>query len=74
MLINRRLIIAAAVGAASLLLVPAAIADETANAAVVKDYLAAWNEHSIDKAVAHFADDVVYYDASVGEPLTGKAD
>lgn len=73
MLINRRLLLAGAAAFASLLVVPAASADEAANVAVVKDYLAAWNAHSIDQAAAHFADDVVYFDASVGEPVTGKA-
>jgi steroid delta-isomerase-like uncharacterized protein len=67
----RHLLIAFAfVGA---LMVPA-YADEAANVAVVKDYLAAWNAKDIDKAASYFADDVTYYDASVGTPVEGMAD
>jgi steroid delta-isomerase-like uncharacterized protein len=67
----RHLLIAFAfVGA---LAVPA-FADEAANVAVVKDYLAAWNAKDIDKAASYFADDVTYYDASVGTPVEGLAD
>lgn len=40
--------------------------------AVVEDYVAAWNAHDSGKAAAHFAEDVVYYDASVGKPAKGK--
>ena len=39
---------------------------------VVEGYLAAWNAHDLAKAADYFADDVVYYDASVGTPLVGK--
>lgn len=70
---DRRSILAAAVGIAGLMLVPAAVADEAANIDVVKSYVAAWNAHSIDNAVGYFAEDVVYFDASVGEPVNGKA-
>lgn len=41
---------------------------------IVKAYVAAWNAHDIDKAGSYFADDVTYYDASVGVPVEGKAD
>jgi steroid delta-isomerase-like uncharacterized protein len=68
----RRTLLIAAAGIAGLMLAPA-IADEAANVTVVKDYLAAWNAHDAAKAAASFADDVVYYDASVGEPVEGKA-
>jgi len=40
--------------------------------AVVKAYVAAWNEHDAAKAAGYFADNVVYYDASVGKPVEGK--
>jgi len=40
--------------------------------AVVKAYVAAWNEHDSTKAASYFADNVVYYDASVGTPVEGK--
>jgi steroid delta-isomerase-like uncharacterized protein len=39
---------------------------------VVQDYMAAWNAHDSAAAAAHFADDVSYYDASVGTPLVGR--
>ncbi|WP_312363017.1 ester cyclase [Ensifer sp.] len=39
---------------------------------VVKAYVAAWNAHDAGKAASYFADDVSYYDASVGKPVTGK--
>jgi len=47
------------------------VAGESADA-VVKAYVAAWNEHDSAKAAGYFADKVVYYDASVGTPLEGK--
>lgn len=39
---------------------------------VVEAYVAAWNAHDSAKAAEHFADNVVYYDASVGKPAEGK--
>ena len=39
---------------------------------MVAGYLAAWNAHDSAAAAEFFAEDVVYYDASVGTPLTGK--
>ena len=69
----RRHLFALAAAAALSTTLPA-IADEASNIGVVKDYVAAWNAHSVEKAVAYFADGVVYYDASVGTPVEGKAD
>ena len=40
--------------------------------AVVQAYLAAWNAHDSAKAAGFFADNVVYYDASVGKPVEGR--
>ena len=40
--------------------------------AVVQAYLAAWNAHDSAKAASFFADNVVYYDASVGKPIEGQ--
>ena len=40
--------------------------------AVVEAYLAAWNAHDSAKAAGFFADNVVYYDASVGKPIEGR--
>jgi steroid delta-isomerase-like uncharacterized protein len=39
---------------------------------VVEDYMASWNAHDSTAAAAHFAEDVTYYDASVGTPLVGR--
>jgi len=43
------------------------------NVRIVYSYLAAWNFHDVERAAKHFAEDVVYFDASVGTPVTGKA-
>ncbi|WP_378948742.1 ester cyclase [Mesorhizobium sp. ANAO-SY3R2] len=40
--------------------------------AVIEAYVAAWNAHDSAKAADHFAEEVVYYDASVGKPAEGK--
>jgi steroid delta-isomerase-like uncharacterized protein len=40
--------------------------------AVVQAYLAAWNAHDSAKAAGFFADNVVYYDASMGKPVEGR--
>ena len=37
----------------------------------VEEYLAAWNAHDSAKAASYFAEDVSYYDASVGTPIVG---
>ena len=68
---DRRKLLAAAAGTALLLQTNIAFASDMAGN-VVKDYLAAWNAHDIAKAGSFFADDVTYYDASVGTPVTGK--
>lgn len=39
---------------------------------VVDAYMAAWNGHDAAKAAASLADNVTYYDASVGTPQVGK--
>ncbi|TGP39605.1 hypothetical protein EN873_46485, partial [bacterium M00.F.Ca.ET.230.01.1.1] len=39
---------------------------------VIEAYLAAWNAHDSAKAAGYFAEDVTYYDASVGTPVKGK--
>ncbi|THK37699.1 polyketide cyclase [Ensifer sp. MPMI2T] len=49
---------------------PAFAADDAPS--VVAAYLAAWNAHGSSKAASYFADDVTYYDASVGKPVNGK--
>ena len=40
--------------------------------ATVDAYVAAWNAHDAGKAAGYFADNVEYYDASVGEPQMGR--
>lgn len=70
---DRRTLLAATAALAGMLLMSPAFADEAANVEVVKAYVGAWNAHSVDNAVGYFADDVVYFDASVGEPVNGKA-
>ena len=49
----------------------ASLAADSADA-VVQAYLAAWNAHDSAKAAGFFADNVVYYDASVGKPIEGR--
>ena len=69
---NRRGLLASAAGAALLLQTNIAMAADAGS--VVKDYLAAWNAHDIEKAGSFFAEDGTYYDASVGTPVVGRAD
>ncbi|WP_423067068.1 ester cyclase [Devosia sp. CN2-171] len=47
-------------------------AEGQGGATIVYSYLAAWNFHSVERAARYFSDDVVYFDASVGEPVVGK--
>lgn len=68
---HRRQFLASAVAAAALITAAPAWAQDTPQA-VVEAYLAAWNAHDSAKAAEHFADNVVYYDASVGKPVEGK--
>jgi steroid delta-isomerase-like uncharacterized protein len=67
---RRGFLIAAAMAATFLPVAPPAFAQDAARD-VVEDYLAAWNAHDSAKAAAFFADDVSYFDASVGEPIVG---
>jgi steroid delta-isomerase-like uncharacterized protein len=62
---------AAALGLSAALPASVAFAADTAQS-VVEAYLAAWNAHDSTKAADYFADEVVYYDASVGKPVKGK--
>ncbi|OHV82429.1 ester cyclase [Ensifer sp. LCM 4579] len=70
---NRRQMLAAigAVGLSVCFHSPSALAADAAPE-VVAGYLAAWNAHDSAKAASYFADDVTYYDASVGTPVNGK--
>lgn len=40
--------------------------------AVVDQYMAGWNAHDAARAATSFADDVTYYDATVGVPVVGR--
>jgi steroid delta-isomerase-like uncharacterized protein len=52
---------------------PAAPAmDAPAALVLVKDYLAAWNEHDIDRTGGFLADDVQYFDSSFGGMQHGR--
>lgn len=53
--------------------VPAA-AQDFASEKVVKDYMAAWNAHDAAAAAAFLDENVIYYDASLGEPVMGRAE
>ncbi|WP_315918149.1 ester cyclase [Mesorhizobium sp. SP-1A] len=68
---QRRQFLAIATAVPALLAVTPSFAEDSAQS-VVKAYLAAWNAHDSAKAAGYFADDVTYYDASVGTPVTGK--
>jgi steroid delta-isomerase-like uncharacterized protein len=61
---------ASAFGLSVFLAAPIQAADPAAT--VVENYLAAWNAHDAAKAASYFADDVSYFDASVGKPVVGK--
>jgi len=39
---------------------------------VITAYMAAWNAHDAEKAASFFADDGVYFDATVGTPQKGR--
>ena len=40
--------------------------------AVIDGYMAAWNAHDAEKAASYFAEDGVYFDATVGTPQKGR--
>ncbi len=64
---NRRILLSLPLLA--ILPLPALAADEALS--VVEAYLAGWNAHDSAAAASQFAPEVVYYDASVGTPITG---
>jgi steroid delta-isomerase-like uncharacterized protein len=69
---RRNFLLAAGAAASTLAIAPRmALAADSADA-VVQAYLAAWNAHDSAKAAGFFADNVVYYDASVGKPIEGR--
>ncbi|MBF7730638.1 ester cyclase [Pseudomonas sp. N040] len=42
------------------------------NKALIDGYMAAWNAHDAEKASSFFAEDGVYFDATVGTPQKGR--
>src|SRR6186997_1097348 len=68
---HRRQFLTSAAVAATLFVAAPSFAADTAQS-VVEAYVAAWNAHDSAKAAGYFADDVTYYDASVGKPVKGK--
>jgi steroid delta-isomerase-like uncharacterized protein len=57
---------------ASLLLVCASLVQAAESAkTVVDNYIAAWNAHDAEQASSFFAEDGVYFDATVGTPQKG---
>ncbi|TGP18014.1 MULTISPECIES: ester cyclase [unclassified Mesorhizobium] len=68
---QRRQFLTFATIAATLFAVAPSFAGDTAQS-VVEAYVAAWNAHDSAKAAGYFADDVSYYDASVGKPVAGR--
>ncbi|MEQ1951929.1 ester cyclase [Mesorhizobium yinganensis] len=69
---HRRHFISTAAIASAFLVTAPAFADDSPKS-VVEAYVAGWNAHDSAKAAGYFADDVVYYDASVGKPAQGMA-
>jgi steroid delta-isomerase-like uncharacterized protein len=62
-------------GAAAVLIFAAVVLPRAGLAdplAVVEAYVAAWNAHDAAAAAGHLAEDVTYYDASVGTPQVGR--
>jgi ketosteroid isomerase-like protein len=49
-----------------------ALAKDMTPRQVADAYMAAWNAHDPDAAAAFMADDVTYFDASVGVPEKGR--
>lgn len=66
----RRQFLFSAAAAAMLATAPSFAADSAQS--VVEAYVAAWNAHDSAKAAGYFAENVTYYDASVGTPVEGR--
>ena len=49
-----------------------ALAKDMTPRQVADAYMAAWNAHDVDAAAALLADDVTYFDATVGHPEKGR--
>lgn len=69
---SRRAILAAAILIAALVASVAPQAAGMSPAEVAKGYLAAWNAKDVDKAASFYADDVEYFDVTVGEAHKGR--
>lgn len=64
--------VARALATATIVAFSAAAALAQDAVSVVDGYVAAWNAHDSAAAAAFFADNVSYYDASVGTPVEGR--
>lgn len=69
---RRQFFALAALAGMSAALPPAPASADDSVQSVVEAYLAAWNAHDSARAAAFFADNVVYFDASIGKPIEGK--
>ena len=68
---GRRALLAAAMAIAGLMSGFASAAEMSA-AEVAKGYLAAWNAKDVEKAASFYADDVEYFDVTLGEAHKGR--
>jgi steroid delta-isomerase-like uncharacterized protein len=68
---GRRAVLAAAMMIAALVTGIASAAEMSA-AEVAEGYLAAWNAKDVEKAASFYADDVEYFDVTVGEAHKGS--
>jgi steroid delta-isomerase-like uncharacterized protein len=71
---NRRHFLTATTAIAATAWIAAPAFAQNSAKAIVEAYVAAWNAHDAAKAASYFADNVSYYDASVGKPAQGMAD
>ena len=68
---GRRAVLAAAMMIAALM-TGATSAAEMSAAEVAEGYLAAWNAKDVEKAASFYADDVEYFDVTLGEAHKGR--
>ena len=69
--VGRRAVLAAAM-MISTFVAGVASAAEMSAAEVAQGYLAAWNAKDVEKAASFYADDVEYFDVTLGEPHKGR--
>ncbi|MDF2765433.1 MAG: hypothetical protein K0S81_2427 [Rhodospirillales bacterium] len=69
--LGRRAVLAAVLMIAALVTGVASAAEMSA-AEVAEGYLAAWNAKDVEKAASYYADDVEYFDVTLGEAHKGR--